>query len=456
TCSGSSFTLTVTVYPTPSINSLTTVTCSGAAFVVSPTDNGTDIVPDQTFYRWSVPTYSGSITGGESAVDRTFITGLLYNISNVNQFAYYTVTPSTVNCNVSNSFTVSVEVRAGGYIDPMSTVICSGVRFSVVPENGTNGIVPDGITYSWSVPTYTGTVSGGQSDTGKLEIFGTLKNETNVIQTATYLVTPTPLNCGANSSFTLTVTILPAAYINNFVIPVCNGVSFGFTPIDGSTYGIVPDGTLYSWNVPDITASLTGGDSGSNRPNFFGQLYNSSNRTQTATYVVNTKSGTCNGLSFTVQIPVNPPVIITPMSTVVCSKSVFTVLPQQDVNGTVPDNTLYSWDPPTYNGLLTGGQSGANAKPITGTLNNLSNTVQTATYIIRTSSGSCTGFSFILTVYVNPTPVFSAMSTVVCSGVTFEVSPKDGFIGNIVPADTRYSWTNPTYSATMTGGDSGT
>jgi hypothetical protein len=219
-CTGQNFTLIVTVHPVPNIAPLSTVTCSGTPFEVSPVNTTTDIVPANTRYRWSVPTYTASLNGGESATDQPSITGLLFNTSSIEQRAFYTVTPSTVNCNVSNSFTVTVRVRAGGYIDPMSTVVCSGVQFNVVPQDGVNGIVPNGITYSWNIPAYTLSVSGGQSDTGQLSIFGTLTNNTNVVQTATYLVTPTPLNCGPNSNFTLTVTILPAAYINPITVPV--------------------------------------------------------------------------------------------------------------------------------------------------------------------------------------------------------------------------------------------
>jgi hypothetical protein len=180
-CTGSSFTLIVTVHPVPNIASFSTVTCSGTPFEVSPTNASPDIVPTNTRYRWSVPTYTASLNGGESATDQPFISGLLYNTSSVEQRAFYTVTPSTANCNVSNSFTVTVHVRAGGYIDPMSTVICSGVEFTVIPQNGINGIVPDGITYSWSLPNYTGSVSGGQSNTGQLSVKGTLTNNTNIV-----------------------------------------------------------------------------------------------------------------------------------------------------------------------------------------------------------------------------------------------------------------------------------
>jgi hypothetical protein len=337
----------------------------------------------------------------------------------------------------------------------MSTVVCSGVQFNVIPQDGVNGIVPNGITYSWNVPNYTLSVTGGQSDTGQLSIFGTLTNNTNVVQTATYLVTPTPLNCGPNSNFTLTVTILPAAYINPITVPVCNGVVFGFTPTDGSVYGIVPAGTLYSWNTPSITASLTGGASDADRSGFFGQLFNSSNATQTATYTVTTKTGTCIGQPFTVQVVVNPPMIITPMSTVVCSRSMFTALPANGTNGTVPDNTLYSWSEPSFNPFLTGGQSVTNAKPITGTLFNSSNITQTTVYTITPTSGVCTGANFTLTVIVNPTPEFVTLTTVTCSGVEFQVSPAVGFGGgNIVPAGTRYRWSEPTYTGTVTGGQS--
>jgi len=55
---------------------------------------------------------------------------------------------------------------------------------------------------------------------------------------------------------------------------------------------------------------------------------------------------------------------------------------------------------------------------------------------------------------VNPTPEFTTLSTVTCSGVEFQVSPAAGFVGNIVPADTRYTWNAPSVTGTVIGGQS--
>ena len=45
---------TITDYCTPKIGAKVAVTCSGVSFQVSPTDNGTDIVPTSTTYSWEI------------------------------------------------------------------------------------------------------------------------------------------------------------------------------------------------------------------------------------------------------------------------------------------------------------------------------------------------------------------------------------------------------------------
>jgi hypothetical protein len=57
--------------------------CSGLPFAVTPTNVTNGIVPNPTFYRWDVPTYSGTMTGGVSAENvETTISGLLWNRTN--------------------------------------------------------------------------------------------------------------------------------------------------------------------------------------------------------------------------------------------------------------------------------------------------------------------------------------------------------------------------------------
>jgi len=49
-CVGTNFTITVTVNSTPVIANKTSTICSGAAFTVSPSNSGSEIVPASTTY----------------------------------------------------------------------------------------------------------------------------------------------------------------------------------------------------------------------------------------------------------------------------------------------------------------------------------------------------------------------------------------------------------------------
>ena len=186
-----SFTLTVTLNPTAEITAMSTVTCSGVTFNVTPTDIVNGIVPAGTTFTWSAPTTTGSINGGSSASGVSIINGTLHNTSNTAQTATYIITPSTVACGPGLPFTLSVTVSPIGIITPISTTTCTGVLFTVTPTDVTNGVVPTGTLFSWSAPTGAGFTGGATQVAPRVDVIGTLNNTTNSVKTATYLVTPT-------------------------------------------------------------------------------------------------------------------------------------------------------------------------------------------------------------------------------------------------------------------------
>jgi hypothetical protein len=64
-------------------------------FAVTPANVTNGIVPNPTFYRWGIPTYSGTMTGGASAVNvATTISGRLLNRTNAMLTAVYEVIPN--------------------------------------------------------------------------------------------------------------------------------------------------------------------------------------------------------------------------------------------------------------------------------------------------------------------------------------------------------------------------
>ncbi|MCA6470788.1 MAG: hypothetical protein IM591_10335, partial [Chitinophagaceae bacterium] len=456
-CAGLSFQVIVTLNPTPEVGAMTTVTCSGVQFVVTPTNDTNGIVPDGSLFSWSVPTFTGTVLGGASATNnlRT-VFGTLSNRTNTTQTVTYNVVPSTVKGCTGANFTVTVTLNPTPEVGAMTTVTCSGVQFVVTPTNDTNGIVPDVSLYSWSVPTFTGTVLGAASATNNLRtVFGSLSNRTNTTQTVTYIVTPSTAEGCTGKVFTVTVTLNPTPEVSAMSRVVCNGVQFTVSPVN-DTNGIVPESTLYTWNAPLFTASITGGDSGSDQPFIRGTLTNESNIAQQAYYNVFPRLGNCYGAPFSLTIYLNPTPVITQMTMVTCSGVFFNITPVDVTNGIVPVGTKYRWSAPHVTATMTGGESKSDQDGIYGNLLNRTNTVQTATYTVIPSISNCgDGAAFTVVVTVNPTAEIGTLSTVVCSGYPFQVSPAATFGGrDIVTADTKYRWDVPGYSGTMTGGQS--
>ena len=172
-------------------------------------------------------------------------------------------------------------------------------------------------------------------------ISGSLHNGVNTLQTAVYTIRPTSVNCGENTSFTLTVYVNPKPEVTPMSTVVCSGLTFQVSPSDMRD-GIVPVGSSYTWEIPSVsTASLVGGQSGSG---LFvtGNLTNNTNTTRTAVYTVTPTApapGSCVGATFTVVVYVDPKAVITEMSTTICSGASFEVSPTDIKNGIVPANT---------------------------------------------------------------------------------------------------------------------
>src|SRR5204862_368412 len=106
---GSTFTVTVTVNPKPSVINQTAMICSAGTFTVTPTNGGGNIVPAGTTYTWGAPTVTGGLTGSVAGSGSS-ISGTLTNPTNTAQTATYTVTPTSGTC-TGSTFTVTVTVN---------------------------------------------------------------------------------------------------------------------------------------------------------------------------------------------------------------------------------------------------------------------------------------------------------------------------------------------------------
>lgn len=251
------------------------------------------------------------------------------------------------------------------------------------------------------------------------------------------------------------ITIYQKPYIYDYTIAVCSEDAFLLSPANGSPTlaTVVPSGTKYSWSAPVVTGGMTGGTAGVALNAIGGTLVNPTNTAQTATYTVTPVSGTtgnCAGATFTVTVTVNPKPFIINASPVVCSGENLVVTPTNGAGNIVPAGTTFSWSAPTVSGGMTGGASGTNQTSITLNLTNPTNTVQTASYNVTATSGSCLGTTFTLAVNVNPKPTVAAnlATQSVCSGDAISNIVMSN--PNAVAGTIYYSWTRDN-TANVTG-----
>ena len=447
-CVGSTFTVTVTVNPKATIANKTVSACSGSGFTVTPT-NGTDIIPTGTTYAWSAPSVTGNLTGGVSASAQASIAGTLTNPTNIAQTATYTVTPTSGTCNGA-TFTVVATINPKPVVPNQTATICSGETFTTAPTNNApTTIIPTGTTYTWTVVDNLNVTGESAQITGQSSISQTLTNNTNIVQTVTYTVTPKSGDAGAcvGSTFTITVSINPKPVVPNQTATICSGTAFSILPVNSPTTTIIPASTTYTWTVVD-NVNVTGDAAQTIGVSTIGQtLTNLTNTAQTVVYTVTPTSGTtgnCVGATFTVTVTVNPKAAIANTTATACSGSSFSVTP---TNGTdiVPSGTTYAWSSlPVVTGGLTGGATATGQSSISGTLTNPTNTPQTATYTVTPTSGTCVGPTFNVVATINPKPVIVNKTSTICSGDAFSVTPVNG--SDIVPASTTYTWTISTNS----------
>ena len=153
----------------------------------------------------------------------------------------------------------------------------------------------------------------------------------------------------------------------------------------------------------------------------------------------------CNASSATAEVIINlaPTITTQPQSSTVCLGITPTLLSLTYSNGV--GTPAYQWYLNTVNSTL-------GSTPISGATNanyNPQNTVVGTTYyycIITLPTGGCSSLnSNIATVTINPNPIISNKTTIICSGYSFTISPLNSG-SEIVPVGTTYTWSNPTIS----------
>lgn len=420
-CSGATFTVTVTVNPMPTVAAQAAAICSGAAFSVAPTQGSGNIVPTGTTYSWSAPAAITGISGLASGTAQTTIGGTLTNTTNAPINVTYVVTPTSGSCTGAN-FNVVVTVNPRPAITNMTSAVCSGSAFTAAPVNVTNGVVPANTTYTWTVAPNSNVTGETAVATASNNISQTLTNTTVNAELVTYTVTPTAGIC-AGSTFTVAVTVNPIPVIANKTATICSGSAFTVSPTTAGS-DLVPTGTTYTWTVA-ANANVTGETNQATAQSSISQiLVNATSAVETVVYTVTPTFGGCTGATFTVSVTVNPTPQITAQTNNACSGVAVTLAPANGGGNVVPTGTTYTWTVVDNPNVV--GETNANTaqNSIVQTLVNAYTSAQQVVYTVTPTFNGCVGTPFTYTVTVSTPVTVAALTgaTNVCLGSTTQLA----------------------------------
>jgi len=462
TCTGNTYVITVPINSQPVGAAATKANqCSGVAFSFNPQTNITNTVT--SIFTWTA-TYdggSGLLTGGSGSGSGN-IAETLSNVSGTSKNAIYTVTPTatTGGC-VGANYLITVPVNPQP-VGASSTKAfqCSDVAFSFNPQADITNSVATTFTWSAVYDGGSGQLTGG-AITGSGPVAETLTNISGSTRNAVYTITPrsTAGNClGATFVITVPVRSKPVGAAATKAAQ-CSGVAFSFNPQSDITNGVV---STFAWTAvyDGGSGNLTGGAASGSGP-VAGTLINLTGGSLNAVYTVTPTSvtGTCAGGVFVITVPViSQPVGAPSTKAAVCSRIAFSFNPQTNITNGVASAFTWTAVYDAGSGQLTGGASSGSGL-IAETLTNVSGTQKNAVYTVTpsSSSGSCMGAPFIITVPINPEPVGANITRAgQCSNVAYSISANN--ITNGLGASSTYAWSRNSLPGGLTQvvGGSGT
>ncbi|MCL9770580.1 gliding motility-associated C-terminal domain-containing protein, partial [Flavobacterium sp. HXWNR69] len=305
-CARVAETFTITVNPSPVVTFSPTnqTICSGET---SALVNLSSTTPGVTF-SWTATQPTG-ITGVATSGTNTIPAQTLVNTTNAPIDVNYTAVAATNDTSAcaGSSFTYTITVNPKPSIENQSFIICSEEGFTVDPIDGipnTNTIVPLGTTYNWVISNNPN-ISGASSGTGS-QISQVLTNNSTLIQTIVYTVTPIAGICTGNP-FTITIEVYPRPDVT-FDIPtqtICNETNTSLVTLNST----LPGNITYEWNAT-IPTGITGALSSGTNTIPVQTLINTTNAPLTITYAAtatfNNNGSSCEGNVYNYSITVNP------------------------------------------------------------------------------------------------------------------------------------------------------
>jgi hypothetical protein len=242
----------VTVNPTPTLDSSLTppAICSNDPFTYTPSS-----ARFNSMFTWTRATVTGISNAAVTTPQSSDPNETLVNTSTAPIDVTYAYTITANGC--SNSQNVTVTVNPTPEISPITTGVCSGDTLSITPVHGTDGVVPTGTTYTWTVAGNQNVTGETDQDTAQLKISQTLTNTSTIPQNVVYTVTAISGTC-AGDPFAVTVTVNGTTTIDAEPNQTSFEVCFGDTFASISVVASGTTGLTYQWYSNSTTANSGG------------------------------------------------------------------------------------------------------------------------------------------------------------------------------------------------------
>ncbi|WP_345270383.1 beta strand repeat-containing protein, partial [Nibrella viscosa] len=387
-CAGPVQTFSVTVTPSPSVNTVTSATyCNGATV---PTITFGSPVAGATF-SYTSSTNVGFSTTGTGNINSFVAT----NGSSAPVTTTVTVVATANGC-PGPAQTFTITVNPSPVINAVSNVtVCNGQTASAITFSSPTA----GATFSYSSST---NVGFGTAGVGNIPSFVAVNNTSSPI-TTTVTVTASANGCsGPSQSFVITVNPSPTVNAVSSVVYCANqnapAINFS-SPTAGATFSYTSStnvgfGTTGTGNIGAFTAT------------------NNTSAPVTATVTVVATANGCPGPALMFTVTVNPqPTVNTVNNVVACSGQTVPAI----TFGSPTAGTTFSYTATNNVGFATTGTSGI---PTFVASNTTAAPIVSTVTVVATANG-CQGPAQTFTVTVNPGPtVNSVSSVVVCTGAT--------------------------------------
>jgi len=448
-CSGTVQTFTITVNPTPALNSSLTppAVCSNTPFTYTATS-----LTLGTSFSWTRPAVAGITPAGPTSGITNVVSETLRNITSATIPVTYQFTLTANGCtNVQN---VVVNIKPEPVISNQSVSVCSGESLihTILLDNFVNPGA--NVMFTWPAPTLSGGLTGGtpRIAPSSADMTDTFVNISGGAETATYIVTPVYNGCvGATRNIVVTVGSQPVLDpgLNR---SVCSGLPTGLT------LAVAPTSSpATSYDVLSITVQggLVPNAGNATAANTVGANYlandrfvNETGTARTVTYRVRPVFGsTCIGNWVNVVVTVRPQPVVQPnQGRTICSSTPVNMQILL-VPANTPAGTTFSWPVPVMSNGSSQGTARNNvaADPagtlhITDVLVNYGVNPITATYTVTpASSFGCAGNPVNVVITVNPEPAAPVVSgkSLLCTNeasVVYTVPLNPG---------SQYAWTVP-------------